>query len=291
MRSILITGANSYIGVSFENYIKANYPDCYTVDTVDMIDGAWRDKSFSGYDVVFHVAGIAHQKETKENASLYYEVNCDLAKETAEKAKNEGVRQFILLSSMSVYGVDGGVITQNTAPNPKSNYGKSKLMAENAVIPLGDESFCVTVIRPPMVYGAGCRGNFNSLVSFANKLPVFPSIKNQRSMIYIDNLTEFVKSAIDGRLCGVYMPQNKEYMSTCDIAEWILETQGKKMRKSRLLGVGIKMLMPFVSSAKKAFGSLTYHHGLEALNFGYCVTDAKESVKKSVVSEDKNGER
>ena len=126
MKKILITGANSYIGTSFEKYLKENYPDEYIVDTVDMIDGSWREKSFAGYDSVFHVAGIAHQKETKKNAHLYYEVNRDLAVETAKKAKSEGVKQFIFLSSMSVYGMDTGVITKETKPNPKSNYGKSK---------------------------------------------------------------------------------------------------------------------------------------------------------------------
>ena len=127
MKKILITGANSYIGTSFEKYIKENYPNDYIVDTVDMIDDSWREKNFSGYDSVFHVAGIAHQKETKENAHLYYEVNRDLAIETAKKAKSDGAKRFIFLSSMSVYGMDTGVITRETEPNPKSNYGKSKL--------------------------------------------------------------------------------------------------------------------------------------------------------------------
>ena len=129
MKKILITGANSYIGMSFENYIKKNYPDDYEVDTVDMIDGTWRDKDFSGYDAVFHVAGIAHQKETKENAPIYYKVNRDLAIETAQKAKNEGVSHFVFLSSMSVYGMETGIITKETVPNPKTNYGISKWQA------------------------------------------------------------------------------------------------------------------------------------------------------------------
>ena len=121
MKKILITGAGSYIGTSFEAYLGENYPEDYTVDTVDMQDPAWREKDFSGYDTVFHVAGIAHQKETKENASVYYKVNRDLAVETAEKAKRDGVKQFVFLSSMSVYGMDTGVITEETVPNPKSN--------------------------------------------------------------------------------------------------------------------------------------------------------------------------
>ena len=107
MKKILITGANSYIGTSFENYIKENFPDRYTVDTIDMIDGSWREKSFSGYDAVFHVAGIAHSDSGKisvEKEKLYYEVNADLTIESAKKAKADGVKQFIFMSSAIVYG-------------------------------------------------------------------------------------------------------------------------------------------------------------------------------------------
>lgn len=159
MKKILITGANSYIGTSFEKYM-AQWPEKYQVDTVDMIDGTWREKDFSGYDTVFHVAGIAHQKETQENAELYYKINRDLAFDTAVKAKTDGVKQFIFLSSMSVYGLETGVITKETVPTPKSNYGKSKLQAEELLNGLADETFKVAILRPPMVYGKGCKGNY-----------------------------------------------------------------------------------------------------------------------------------
>ena len=290
MKKILITGANSYIGTSFENYIMKNYPEDYVIDTVDMIDGSWREKDFSEYDVVFHVAGIAHQKETKENANLYFKVNYELAAEVAEKSKNDGVGQFIFLSSMSVYGSNTGVITKDSLLKPKTNYGKSKLMAEEAILKHSSETFCVAVIRPPMVYGPLCRGNFNSLVSFTNKLPAFPKIYNKRSMIYVDNLSEFVKISIDKKLCGIFMPQNKVYVCTLDFAKWISEVQGKKFRKSRLLGLLVRLIMPFVGAAKKAFGSLVYHNELEEFGFSYCVAETEESVKKSVVREEKSCE-
>ncbi|MBR5858876.1 MAG: NAD-dependent epimerase/dehydratase family protein, partial [Clostridia bacterium] len=182
MKKILITGANSYIGTSFETYLKENFPDDYVVDTVDMIDGTWHEKSFAGYDSVFHVAGIAHQKETKENAHLYYEVNRDLAIEIAKKAKDDGVKQYIFLSSMSVYGVETGVITKETEPNPKSNYGKSKLQAEQGISSLASDDFKVCILRPPMVYGRGCKGNFQTVVKIVKKSPVFPNVKNKRSI-------------------------------------------------------------------------------------------------------------
>src|SRR5690554_6731837 len=113
MRRVLITGQNSYIGTSVERWLLRD-PDKYKVDTIDMKDGSWKEKDFSQYDVVFHVAGIAHIKETSENQDLYYKVNRDLAYETAQKAKEDEVGQFIFLSSMSVYGLENGVIYKDT---------------------------------------------------------------------------------------------------------------------------------------------------------------------------------
>lgn len=281
MKRILITGANSYIGTSFENYIKANFPNGYTVDTVDMIGGAWRDKSFAGYDTVFHVAGIAHQKETKENAHTYYEVNRDLAIETAKKAKAEGVGQFIFLSSMSVYGKDVGVISSDTAPAPKSNYGRSKWQAEQALSEIADDNFKLCVIRPPMVYGKGCKGNFQTIIKIVKKSPVFPRIKNERSMIYIDNLSSYVKMCIDGTLCGVHTPQNAEYVQTMDIARIIARRLDKKIYFSYVLGAGVVVFRPFLSVMQKAFGTLVYQK-TEETDWGFCVVTNPVSLERSI---------
>lgn len=280
MKKILITGANSYIGMSFENYLNKNYPNDYQVDTVDMIDGTWKNKDFSEYDVVFHVAGIAHQKETKENAPLYYKVNRDLAIETAQKAKKEGVSQFVFLSSMSVYGMETGIITKETIPSPKSNYGKSKFQAEEKLAELRDNKFKVAIIRPPMVYGEGCKGNYQFLTKVVKKSPVFPKVNNQRSMIHIDNLVEFVRIAIDEQLSGVYCPQNQEYVNTKEMAAYIAKKLGKKIYFSYLGGLAVIIFRPFMGVLKKAFGTLIYKE-TEELNFKYCIRDNFELVPKS----------
>lgn len=269
MKRILITGANSYIGTSFENFICKNYPADYVVDTVDMIGDAWRQKDFSGYDAVLHVAGIAHQKETKQNAHLYYEINADLAIETASKAKAEGVKQFIFLSTMGVYGKETGKINKSTPTNPKTNYSKAKLEAENGINELASENFKVCVLRPPMVYGDGCRGNYTSVVKIVKKLPFFPRVNNKRSSIYIDNLIRFIKMAADRELSGLYFPQNKEYANTKDLAARIAAEQGKKIYFSRALGLGVIVLRPFISILRKAFGNLVYE-GTEDFDFCYC---------------------
>lgn len=255
MKKILITGSNSYIGVSFENYMKA-YSDQYQVDTVDLIDDSWKSKGFTGYDVVFHVAGIAHRKETKANVRLYYDVNRDLTVEVAIKAKTEGVNQFIFLSSMSVYGLETGVITKKTIPCPKNNYGKSKLEAEIELNKLGDEHFRIAILRPPIVYGRNCKGNYQQLRKIALNMPIFPSLINERSMIFIDHLSEFVKQVIDSDTSGLFLPQNKEYVCTRNMVDLVAAQHGKQMLHIGLFNLLIKYLP--VSVLKKAFGSLVY---------------------------------
>ena len=280
MRRILITGANSYIGLSLENYLK-RWPDDYRIDTFDMIDGSWRQKDFHGYDCVFHVAGIAHKKETQETAQSYYAVNRDLAIETARRAKSANVPHFIFLSSMSIYGMDTGVITPMTQPMPKTHYGTSKWQAEQELQKLVDTSFGIAILRPPMVYGKGCRGNFQSLLHFARTCSFFPLVQNQRSMVFIDTLCAFVKQIIDQKAQGVFFPQNQEYMQTSQMVRWMGEALGKRISLSRILGVGVKCLYPFSRTVQKAFGTLIYQ-GCGDYGFSCDAETVENSVKQSV---------
>ena len=275
MKRILITGANSYIGTSFETYM-AQFGDEYTVDTVDMIGDSWKSMSFSGYDCVFHVAGIAHQKETLENAHLYYEVNRNLAVATAKKAKRDGVKQFILLSSMSVYGLETGVITKDTVPHPKSHYGKSKLQADEKIVKLNCDTFKVAILRPPMVYGKGCKGNYQRLRTFALRSPIFPNYPNKRSMVFIDNLCEFVKNTIDEHRHGLFFPQNAEYVNTSKMVKEIAEANGKLIRLTKVFNPFIKFVPLRV--VKKVFGNLVYDKSdlIEINNFWKSIIISEE---------------
>ena len=213
MKKILITGANSYIGTSFATYMM-QWQQEYQADTIDMIDGSWREKSFAGYDSVFHVAGIAHistKKLDEQAREKYWKVNALLPVEVTQKAKAEGVGQFIFLSSMSVYGEHGSikhpvVITRETKPVPKDIYSQSKLKAEEGILPLHDEGFRVCILRPPMIYGPGCKGNYQLLEKAALKLPFFPDIRNERSMLFIDNLCAYVKASTSRRTTSMSAP-------------------------------------------------------------------------------------
>ena len=260
MIKVLITGANSYIGTSVERYIAGHYPGECAFDTVDMIDGSWREKSFSGYDVVFHVAGIAHSdsgKISEEKAKLYYSVNTDLTIETAQKAKADGVKQFIFMSSAIVYGESSKVgkkkiITRDALVSPANAYGDSKVQAENGILPLADDNFKVCILRPPMIYGKGCKGNYLTLRKFALKMKFFPYVKNERSMLYIDNLCEFVRLMILNEESGTFFPQNAEYTNTSEMVKLIAAAHGKKLHLVRGFGWAIKFLGLFTGLVKKA---------------------------------------
>ncbi|MEE0441480.1 MAG: NAD-dependent epimerase/dehydratase family protein [Thomasclavelia sp.] len=256
MKRILITGANSYIGTSFEKYIYENYPDEYQIDTLDMMDPNWKEYDFNGYDSIFHVAGIAHQKETRGNRDLYYKVNRDLAIEVALKAKNAKVNQFILMSSMSVYGLTQGYITKDSKACPNNAYGKSKLQADEMIYKMNSENFHVVILRPPMIYGSGCKGNYQILRNFVLKFHIFPGIKNQRSMIYVDNLSYFVKKIIDNNFNGIFFPQNKEYVSTDEIVYLIAKNNNIPLIIINIFNFFIKNIS--IKIFQKVFGNLIY---------------------------------
>ena len=278
MKHILITGADSYVGISLETHLKGKP---YTITSLDVRDAGWVNHSFSGFDAILHVAAIVHQKERPEMEELYFRVNRDLAVEIARKAKAEGVRQFIFMSSMSVYGMDTGIITPETVTQPVSFYGRSKLEAEKLIWKEGDEQFRVCIIRPPMVYGSGCKGNFQTVVQLVRRLPVFPQLSNHRSMIHIDNLCEFLKLCIDRCESGLFFPQNREYMQTSEMARFIAGKLGKRMFFSRLAGLGVRLTIPFLSLTQKAFGTLVYRD-TERHDYCYCIRDNADSVADSV---------
>ena len=288
MKKILITGAGSYIGISFERYL-ANWPQCYQVDTVDMLDDSWREYSFAGYDTVYHVAGIAHSDSgaiSPERAKLYYRVNTDLTVETARKAKQEGVKQFIFMSSAIVYGDSAPVgkqkvITKDTVPAPANSYGDSKLQAEQGILPLQDETFRVVVLRPPMVYGKGSKGNYPILSKLARKLPLFPMVNNCRSMIYIENLLEFVRLMVENEEQGIFWPQNEEYSNTASLVKQIAEVHGKQILLIPGFTWALKLLSHVTGLVNKAFGSLCYDQELSRYKQPYCKKTLKESIEET----------
>ena len=257
MKRILIVGPHSYIGSCFQAYLQQR-PEQYEAASISVRDNMWQSRDFSEYDAVLYAAAIVHQRETDENRSLYEQVNCQLAAELAQKAKREGVRQFIYLSSASVYGVDEGVLTPETKPAPVTAYGRSKLHAEEELRPLADSGFQVTLLRIPMVYGPGCKGNYRMLEKLAGVLPFFADYPNQRSRISIDTLCAFLRRCIDTPESGLYFPQDGSYSCTCKELQTLAAQKGRKLPLWKWLNPAVWLLAHTTQKGRKAFGTLIY---------------------------------
>ena len=258
MISVLITGAGSYIGESIAAYLPKSHYAVRQLDVRQGVDAA----AFAGVEAVIHVAGIAHRREQAQDAQLYHRVNCDLAVETAQIAKANGVKQFVFFSSMSVYGMTTGRITAQTQPAPNTHYGRSKWAAEQALAALEDDAFRVAVLRPPMIYGPGCRGNYPRLASLARKLPVFPLVRNERSMLYIGTLCAFVDKLLQSGKGGLFFPQNSAYVSTSALVKAVACCHQKKLFLAPGFGWLIRLAAARVGVAGKVFGTLTYDQAM-----------------------------
>lgn len=260
---VLIGGAGSYIGTNACRYLQGH--SACDVHTLDMVNLVPEPCHFEGYDTVLYVAGIAHRAETAKNAGIYFEVNYRLAVKAAKAAKKALVQHFIILSSMSVYGLLEGHITKDTKAVPESCYGKSKLAADEKIWNMRSRNFRVTILRPPMVYGNGCRGNYRLLRRAALLLPVFPDSGNERSMIYIGNLCAFILEVIRCRREGIFFPQNESYINTSEMLGQIAAFHGRKARFIEGRWISCLPLKAF----RKAFGSLTYEKTDIAGKYGF----------------------
>lgn len=294
-KKVLITGAGSYIGQTFMEYAQKHYHDNFEIEELDLKDESWKEKDFSNYDIIYHVAGIAHAdvgKVSEETKKKYYEVNTELAVAVAGKAKREGAKTFIFMSSMIVYGESAPygerkVIDVTTVPQPANFYGDSKLQADVAVRELADDTYKVIVLRPPMIYGKDSKGNYRTLAKLAKKLPIFPDVDNERSMLYIENLCEFLCQIMllkpYHRNSVVLLPQNGEWTKTSDMVKEIAKASGKRIAELKGLApavwIGSKMPGKIGGLVNKAFGNNCYkfeasfYSGLKYQN-----TTVKQSV-------------
>lgn len=311
---ILITGEHSYVGEQVERYLEEYngklFPEepgrkRYVIDTLSLFGEEWKKKDFSEYDVVFHVAGIAHQddetdflsksakrkdvfaKKKESNAEeQYYSVNRDLAVACANKAKAEGVKQFIFMSSMIVYsGLNESCITKDSSLKAKNYYGDSKLQADLALQKLQSETFNMVILRPPMIYGEGCKGNYPKLAKLAKLLPCFPKVGNRRSMLYIGNLAEFIRLLVENRDRGIFFPQNKEYVDTgemiCEIAKAHHRTCITIPGLQKPLQLMQKLPGKIGRISGKAFSSSYYQKDCSEYREEYRIFSFEDSIKRT----------
>lgn len=283
-KRILITGQGSYVGTSLINWLK-QWPEQYDVNEISVRGDDWKKVDFGQYDSILHVAGIAHVSTDPKMEEQYYKVNRDLTIEVARHAKLHGVKQFVFMSSIIVYGdssEEKRVIDRNTVPQPSNFYGNSKLQAENGLKEFESDSFKVVIIRPPMIYGKNSKGNYPKLVKSVKYLPVFPDFNNERSMLHIDNLSEFLRLMIENEERGLFFPQNSEYVRTSEMVQAIAEAQNNKIKLSKAFNIFLKLGISKVTTINKVFGNLIYDKNMSSYKEKYQIVNMKDSVEKSM---------
>ena len=266
MKKILIVGANSYIGNAFEKYIMNKCTDHEVIHSKEEIiiekvqasNGDWKYVNYEQYNVVIILAAIVHQKEKSGMEELYRQVNYDMPIEIAAKAKSAGVKQLIFMSTAAVYSSTVTHITKDTVPNPDTLYGKSKLETEYKLKEMDTEKFRVAIIRPPMVYGEGCKGNYTRLVKLATFNPIYPKIHNKRSMISIDRICHYMEEIIRNGSSGTFLPQDEEYADTMMTIKRIRMAQGKRTFLVPGTAWLVKLAMKRVGAVRKMFGDWYY---------------------------------
>ena len=283
MKRILITGAGSYVGESVRKYILSTSSE-FQIDAVDTMGDNWKKADYTQYDVVYHVAGIAHVNADPKMEALYYKVNRDLTIEVAKHAKAAGVKQFIFMSSQIVFhesqSLKSEVLTADTKENPNGFYGDSKLQAELGIKPLEDENFKVCILRPCMIYGPNAKGNFPRLAKLACKTPIFPCWHNKRSMLYIDNLAEFVKQAVDRQLSGTFYPQNRELADTVEIISFFAKANAHTVWITRLLNPFVWLGSFVLQPINKMFATYYYDPKMSKMDFDYQLVSFEESLQR-----------
>lgn len=290
MKRVLITGAGSFVGTNIEKWLL-RVPGEFEVDTVDTMNDVWKQVDYTKYDSVFHVAGIAHVDPKPEMAPLYYKVNRDLAIEVAKWAKAHGVKQFIYMSSGIVYhaskSLKGSVKTLETVPQPNDFYGDSKLQAEKGLLEVSGErlevreagDFKVCILRPPMIYGPGNKGNLPRLGWLATRLPVFPAWHNKRSMLYVGNLAEFVRQIILREMSGTFFPQNAELADTVEIVRHFAAEHGHRIWISRIFNPLVWLGSFFLPAIPKMFADSYYVPEMSKYDFDYQIVSFEDSLK------------
>lgn len=237
----------------------------------------WREK-IGGYDSIIFVAGIVHIKEKPELKDLYIKVNCDLAYETAKIAKTNGVKHFIFLSTKGVYKPNTALICADTQPAPTKLYGQNKLEGERLISKLADSSFCVSILRPPTVYGKGCKGNYPRLAELSRKLPIIPDVKSKRSMIIIFNLCEFIRQVLDRKMDGVLFPQDDEYVCTTEMMERVAREHHKSPKRSALLGKIVMIAANRIGKLRTMFFDSFYERTMSEYGFKYCLYSFEDAI-------------
>jgi nucleoside-diphosphate-sugar epimerase len=227
MRSIFLTGSNGFVGSYLRKYLFNDFT--FQIH-------ARGEKPLIKADIVVHLAGKAHDTKNVADPQEYYQINTELTREIYDAFLVSDARVFIFISSVkAVADTVPDVLTEETPPNPATQYGKSKLLAEQYIlappIPPGKR---VYVLRPCMIHGPGNKGNLNLLFQVVSKGIPWPlaAFNNRRSFCCIDNLCFFIRELItrEDIPSGVYQVADNETVATNDLILWMSDSLFKKCR-------------------------------------------------------------
>ncbi len=279
-KKVMIIGNKGFIGSALGIWLKEMG---YEVFQVSGRGEEWKSFDMTGINTVVYAAGLAHTREKKGNEALFQKANVLQARESALQAKAAGVRQYIYLSSMNVYGSAGKHIGANSPLAPNSLYGRSKRQGELEILNLETEGFATVVIRPPVVTGSGCKGNIWLLTRASKYIKFFPSYQNQRSTIDIINLCSFINCLILDNARGIYHPQNEEYISTYQLLSLMVHFRGGQICPVSMWNPLISWLLPRSKVIRKIFGDDCYEKDLSSYgNTSYCIRGQEESIKDMI---------
>lgn len=308
LAGVLITGANGFVGNALCARLKAEgrKPRCAvrtqtqnenSIAVGDIGPNTEWTKALHGIDSVIHTAARAHimKDEVPDPLAEYRKVNVDGTLNLARQAAHAGVQRFIFISSIKVNGEQtllGKPFTPDDPPAPEDPYGISKHEAEQGLQQLAQETGMeVVIIRPPLVYGPGVKGNFASMVRLVEKGIPLPlgAIHNKRSLVALDNLVDLIVTCIDHPAAAnqVFLAGDGEDVSTTELLRGVAKAMDKT---ARLIPVPAGMLMLGATLlgkkavAQRVLGSLQVDISKARNVLGWVpVVSVDDALKKAVV--------
>lgn len=275
---VLITG-ESGLSNKLCTYLKEKeiQAECMTIR-----GGAWREKRFEGFNCVVHVAGLIPKKGVQKEE--YYKVNRDLTLEFAQKMKASNVGLFVYISSMAVYHIPAtidskkGLVSRETVCNPQSDYGRSKLEAEQGLRALENGSFKVAIIRAPSIYSEENTSYFSQYALLIRKFKAIPVAFTDccRSSIYADNLCELIRLIVSSNSSGYFFPDDGE-INAVEYCSMIAPTR----KKMKLLGMAVSVFLRKNPIITGIYGQVAYDRSLtEAFAGKYRIVSRKQIAER-----------
>ncbi|MEP0003463.1 MULTISPECIES: SDR family oxidoreductase [Marinobacter] len=252
--NVLVTGASGFVGrylsktlliredVSLTGAVRVvgpyDFPSSVPVGEINE-ETDW-SLALPNKQVVVHTAARVHimNDEVADPINAFRQINVAGTLNLARQSAEAGVRRFLFLSSIKVNGEEtplGTPFTASDSPMPKDDYGTSKMEAELGLLKISRETGMeIVIIRPPLVYGPGVKGNFATMVELVKRgvpLP-FGSIRNKRSLVGLDNLVDLVITCIDHPAAAnqVFLAGDGVDLSTTDLFRGIAGALGKSPR-------------------------------------------------------------